>query len=695
MNHETISGRMAHAPRADNLKAGSLIDFMVMPAGTHTCNFVCAKGPARRTVEITPAAAAAMQANLAGANQLRAGKQRCYFDFDHAEQGPAAAWPVRFYWRDGEAPGVYCQAELSQAGADAIMGKCYRSVSPVFTVDASKPAQVIPSPEPFLCLGSLVNEPAFHDIEPLWASESKPITAPGVPVAAADNQQLSESTMSEQAQAVAASESATAAAALKASEAKTINLQAEVEKLRAADALRRKADAEAAVAEAVKRGAIPAADETLKAKWTKCASDSPEMLDALKAMQGREHLAAKETAAPTPGLRIATGAAEVVKALGLKLKAGRAIRGFDPVSFQRRSELAREVSLLYAADVRGNAELRGMPMSAVEEVLRGAEAGDTLGTLSGTLVLQRTLELFRLNYPLFKSVFTDFSDAQESQNQTINTRIISKPSVQTFSATLGSDGRPAGWSTASAATTTDVNTTLNEHVGVPVVFSQKELASTTRRLFDEIAPAMSYALASYFVAKIYALFTAANYNGYAAVSGTAVPVAYATYAKSVGDFARSAAVDLNAIFNPNAVPLHERILLLNSSYFAALGKDPSLVTFFAGQRNPEIITEGELPKMSKFVPIEAPDFPATSNRVGMALQKNGVVAVSRLPADYTQALPGASYGNVTQITDADTGLSVMLVEYVNHTGGYAEMRMETLIGASVGDKRGGLVITSA
>jgi hypothetical protein len=235
---------------------------------------------------------------------------------------------------------------------------------------------------------------------------------------------------------------------------------------------------------------------------------------------------------------------------------------------------------------------------------------------------------------------------------------------------------------------------LDEHVGVPIVFDANTLASTIRRLFDEQAPAMAYALAAYFVAKLYAKITAANYNAYAVVNGAKVPVAYATYVKAVGDFARSAAVDLNAIFNPNEVPLHDRALLLNSAYYGAMGKDPSLVTFWAAQRSPEIITEGELPKMSKFVPIEAPDFPTSNNRVGFAFQKNALIAISRLPNDYSKILPGASYGNVTQITDPETGMSVLLVEYVNHTGGYAEMRMETMIGAGVGDNRAGLVITS-
>lgn len=691
--HERLSGQLAAAPAANEaLAAGSVIEFQVMPAGTHTCNFTQMGRCAKRTVAVTPDAAAALQEQLNAANTARGGKQRCFFDFDHADKGPAAAWPLGFTWRDGAAPGVYCRAELSAAGAEAIRGKTYRSFSPVFSVTKGEvPARVIADPDPDLCMGSLVNEPAFHAIEPLFAKET--LSAAGDSAAVTENK--NKHNMSEQTQAVAASQAATDAEALKAASASNRKLQEKLEQLEAADAARRKADAEAAVAEAVKRGAIPAADEQLKAKWTKWATETPDMLEALKAMPGKESLAARETVqAAHSRMQVKEGPARIFSALGEQLKANRAIRGYDAVSTERRGAISREIQRIYAAEFKPTSEVLGMPFHAIAEALQAATASDTLGTLVGTLVTQRTLELFRINYPLFKSIYLDFSDQPASFGQTITTRIISKPAVQTYSDTLGSDGRPAGWSTASAATTTDASTSLDEHVGVPVVFSADTLAKTTRRLFDEIAPGMSYALASYFVAKIYALFTAARYNGYAAVSGTKVPVAYATYAKSAGDFARSAVVDLNAIFNPNEVPLTDRVLLLNSAYFAALGKDPSLVTFWAGQRNPELITEGELPKMSKFIPIEAPDFPATSNRVGMALQKNGVVAISRLPNDYSKVMPGASYGNVTQIADPETGMAVMLVEYINHTGGYAEMRMETMIGAGVGDKRAGLVLTS-
>ena len=181
-------------------------------------------------------------------------------------------------------------------------------------------------------------------------------------------------------------------------------------------------------------------------------------------------------------------------------------------------------------------------------------------------------------------------------------------------------------------------------------------------------------------------------------NGTKVPNAYPKYTVALADFARSTLTKLAAIFNPNEVPVNDRFCLLGSDYFEQLATDPSLVTFFSGQRAPEIVTENRLPKLAGFEPIEAPNLAApgvTPNLAGMVLHRAAVVAKTRLSNDYTLALPGASYGNVTTVTEPDTGISVVLVQYVNHTGGYAEWRIQVMLGAAVGDNRGGLCLTSS
>ena len=347
-----------------------------------------------------------------------------------------------------------------------------------------------------------------------------------------------------------------------------------------------------------------------------------------------------------------------------------------------RREVANQVAALYAHEIKDK-EVLDMPLRAADYT----DPAGNLGTMAGTLVAQRTLELFKYQFPALTRVSTDFSDMPAQFGQSIATRILSVPAITTYDTTLG-------WTTpAGTPTSTDVLVSLNEHVGVPIRFNANTLASTMRRLFDEFAPAASYALGKYFVDKIYKLFTLANFNAYAAKSAT-VPTAYATYAVGLGDFARSHLVKISAAMNVNLVPLHDRISLLNSAYFGQLATDPSLTTFFAGQQAPGMITDNELPKMATFQPIEAPNMPTTANLVGIALQKAGIVAVTRLSNDYTQALPGSSYGSVQTITNPDTGISVVLVQYVDHKLGFAEWRIQVMLGAAVGDNRAGLLITS-
>jgi hypothetical protein len=96
-------------------------------------------------------------------------------------------------------------------------------------------------------------------------------------------------------------------------------------------------------------------------------------------------------------------------------------------------------------------------------------------------------------------------------------------------------------------------------------------------------------------------------------------------------------------------------------------------------------------KISGFKPFKAAYLPALVPF--FPFHKAGIVLKSRLPADFTSALklnPNQIPGSVTTVTDPDTKLSVSLVQRVDLVGNYAEWRPETLLGAGVGDNRGGL-----
>jgi hypothetical protein len=363
----------------------------------------------------------------------------------------------------------------------------------------------------------------------------------------------------------------------------------------------------------------------------------------------------------------------------------------SPQTAEEKQAVAIDAANCYQEEIAPH--FRSLVDMPIREIAAATDA-DSLGTLSGALVLQQSLPLFKYSYPVLASLYADFSATPGRFNQTEDTRIITAPAVQTFDNTVGADGRPNGWKTVSAAQSADVPIKLDEYIGVPIVFSQATLGSTLRRPFEEQGPAAIYAIAKYYVAKMTALLTPANYNAYAAVNGALVPDAYASYAIALKDFSMDAIDDLEAIFDANEVPVQDRGVLLNAKYHGRLRKDPRLGLFFAAMQKPDMITEGKLPSLDGFLPYRAPWLPTTNNMVGFAFHKGGVVLKQRLPSDFTQALNVMVPGSVTTIVDPETGLSCLLVQYVNLQGGYAEWRVETMLGAGVGDKRGGLCIVS-
>jgi hypothetical protein len=423
---------------------------------------------------------------------------------------------------------------------------------------------------------------------------------------------------------------------------------------------------------------------------------------------------------------------------------------------RQKSALAREAAALFAKDLATDELIASMPLDEALRAADNSDA--SVGLLSGTLVLQRALPLMQHEYPMLGAITQDFSDAPGLLNQTEKTRIILKPAVQTFDTSLDAAGRPKGWSTVSPAQAVDVPVTLSDYVGVPIVFGNQTLASTVRNLFEETAPQALYALGGYAVNLLTALMTAANFNAYKGtsvtggettsgdntvvvgstanifvgqqisgtgipsntyvasitdsthieitqaatatntgltltLSGGRVPNTYTTYAKALADFGVASLGDLRAAFTTNEVPTQNRFALLNTSYHSKLGQDPSLNNFFAATRKPEIITEGSLPRVQGFDPIEAPWMPTSSNRVGFAGHKASLVLKSRLPGDFTNAVGAMVPGSVTTVT-VPGGISVLLVQYVNLQSNYAEWRPEVMLGAAVGERRAGLVITS-
>lgn len=620
------------APRDLPAPAGAPpAEIMVFPAGTHTINATQSGRSVTREIVVGPDTAATMQAALTAA---LAGPQRPYFDFDHDDTA-ASAWPQSFRWEPGAPgrdPGVYAAVEWSASGAAAVLGKDYRSFSPAFFADEARPSRVTGAP---LNMGGLVNSPAFRRQAPIWAK-----TLSADPLPKNENQKKSMKTEEEQ---KAADLAAQNAQALKAKADENSALQAKLQTLETEKKERAKADATAKVAAAVARGALPAKDEAIQAKWRGLIEANAAHSALLDALTGSPLL----TPVTQPGghhVEAKAGAEEVLKAYA-KASAS-----------DRPAIYAKDISPLFK------------PGFSLGPIL----AANSLATLTGDLVTQRALTLLKLNFPVLRSISTDFSAENAAFNQAVKTRLITVPSATDYDASTGY--------ATSDATTTDVSITINAHKAVQIKFGVNELASTRRDLFGEQAEAANYALGKVLVDALYALITSGNFAN--------------VTTKALANFSRADVTAMaKALFN-RGVPEMRRTLLLNPDYFEKLGQDSTLVSLAAFQR-PEVITDWVLPPVAKFDVKQAVNLPTTGNLTGFGFTPDALAMATRVPNDYTQAQPGASHGAVSVVTNPDTGISVQLVQFVDHTLGASFWRIAIMFGVAKGQAASGQRLVSA
>lgn len=623
-------------------------EIMVMPAGTHVIRPSMGERVVEATVQVDRSTAAALQQAL---QAHQAEGLRPWFDFDH-DNDAAAGWPTQFLWRDTPLPGVYAKVEWSKSGAEAIAGKDYRSFSPTFFVDdpKAKPARVKGAP---VNMGGLVNAPAFKKILPLWAKEAAAAETTQhcmTPEELAQLQARLKQLEKENTELKAKAASSETEAAIAAKDTEIASLKGKIVKFEEVITAHRKAEAKAAVDAAVARGALPPKDQALQAKWCEIIEANPAHAELLAKMPSSPVL--KPVTKPE-GVIITREANPAVLKGYMSCK--------DP----------KERGAFYASEIRPRLkEGDDIPLRAADVT------DDNLGTLSGSLVAQRTMELFRLEFSgILSRIATDFSDAAAQYGQTIISRIIVVPAVETYHVTNG-------WVQQTAAQTVDVPCTIDQHKAVPLGFNTQLLGSTVRRLFAELAPAASYALAKNVIDTMYAVITAANF---------ADPAPFVTAAV---DFGRRTFTKVGAIFNKAGVPQTNRFALINSDYQEVLENDPTLLSLAVYQK-PEVITEGMLPPIKKFQPLEAPNLPATGNLAAFFGHKSSLLVAARVPNDYTAVLPGASHGSVQIISDPDTGMSVMLVQYVDHQKARAEWRIALMYGVAKGNAKGGQIVKSA
>jgi hypothetical protein len=668
---------------------------MWMPAGVHKIHASSNGKPKVLRVLVERETALTLQRALT--EHMTATRQRPFFDFDHAN-GAASAWPVGFEWRDGPQAGVYARIEWSDDGRTKVSGRAYRAFSPSFFVDASSPARVTGAP---LNMGGLVNDPAFKAMAPIWSKQSDMnITAKLLAALAAlqtlrsaraplqakatddagkaalnshDQQidaKLSEiETLRASVAAEAADDSNTerAEAALAAKEAELATLQAKADRLERERSTRIEADAEAAIKVAVERGAIAAQDTATQAQWKKLLVADPAHSALLAKLPGNPALGAPI---------VASDASQRTTVQTVQGDSRKALEAFAAIADPT------ERAQFWAKDLRPRVEKGNDFRSEVQAIQSDLldskyeiKAANSLGSLSGVLVVQRSLDFLKLTFPVLTRISTDFSAESAKFNQTIQTRIRGALTIQNFNPAVGYQDQDA--------TTTDVPVVINQHQYVQVSFGVNEVASTMRGLFDEQEQPMHYALGKAICDQMYALITAGNYTN-------------ATTQALVG-FGRNTVVDIGAALAQRGVAGPNMSILLNAAYYGGLSKDSVLVNLATYQPQESSLIKGRtLPPIADLMPIEAINLPGTGNLTGFALRPDAMAIATRVPNDYVQALPGVpSTARLQVVTNPDTGISVLLTLYVDHNFGAARGRIAIMYGVAKGQPGSGQRIISA
>jgi hypothetical protein len=746
---------------------------MFMPGGMQTITPFAGGIGSPIEVMVDASGAGALNQQL---TSLAAKGRKPYFDFEHEDAG-ASFWPAEFFWSETPKPGIYARGEWTADGQAGVEGKRWRQFSPVFHVDnkAARPARIVCNPSAKPNMGGLVNDPAFSNILPLWAKNATGAHSGNHTNTYMDPEQLKAlqdkikeleteiATLKGKGQTdeVSAARVECKEAQLKLAQAELENSELKAKNAKADTEIQagRAAAADAAVNDAIARGAIAAKDDATIKAWRDDIIADPARAALLAKMGGNQAVGAPRVTSSAPsGVAVTQDSPNnVIKAFGAVVAKNAALP-LSAATAADKARLANEAAAIFAKDISGNPIITGMSLDDAIKAADYSDAAGGAGLLSGSLVMQKALATMGYEYPILNQVTTDFSGEPGELNQTANTRIVLTPAVQTYVTTLGSDGRPAGWSTASAAQAVDVPVTIDSYYGVPIVFGIGTIASTVRDLFGETAPLAMYALGGAIVSKLTALMTAANFNAYAGtslaggvttsgsktiafdssaavypgqhISGTGIPtntfIASVTSATAAVMTQKATASGTGLTFTvgnskvPTTYTTYAKALAdFNSACYADLkaafstnevpqndrfcllsstyyGKlsQDPIFNMFAAMKSPELVTKGALPEVQGFKSIEAPYFPAASYGVGFAGHKAALVLKTRLPQQLSQSFAAAAPGNISTVTDPGTGISMSLVQFWNLQTNAYEWRPEIMVGAAAGDRRCGLLLTS-
>jgi hypothetical protein len=324
----------------------------------------------------------------------------------------------------------------------------------------------------------------------------------------------------------------------------------------------------------------------------------------------------------------------------------------------------------------------------------------TYGTLSGLLlVLQKNLGFLKNRLPLLTKITTDFRNEPALYDQWVRTRYLTYPTVYDYTAPTFSSTTPSSTETqktAAAVTDVDVRIDKNKRVWVPI--DTAVLSGTVRNLFQEQRAPGIYALADQMTQDlVYTIINGSTNAGGTtnAFSTTAASLAIAD-AKDVQTWIP--AIGLKA--DVAKMPEVGRYLFLHSAYWRAMESDRNFaqlqaIAYATSKQNPVFGEDLDTPfgfeiEHSQLMTDNATYGSATV--LGFCGTKESLILVGRIPQDYTQAIEAPPTATIQILTEPETGLSIMVSQFVNNNLETANLRIAIMYGTAVGLKTCGFLI---
>lgn len=269
-------------------------------------------------------------------------------------------------------------------------------------------------------------------------------------------------------------------------------------------------------------------------------------------------------------------------------------------------------------------------------------------------------------FPL-RSFATDFSDEVSAPTQTITSRIPTQPTVQDMTVNK----------TPGNSVLTAVTITLNNFWGVVLGFTDLERTYTDKDLIAMFIKPAVVALFEKVIATVNALVLNANYPTNAVYAATALDAdAVATIAGTMSGL---------------KVPKSPRALLIPPAYFANLTKDNAIQAAYAFGDD-GVIKDNRIERLHGFDIINFNGtIPTNSeNLAGYAFHPSALCIAART---IVEPPPGTWYGQVANVTDPDSGLTLQVREYYN--GVQLVYELALLWGVQIGQANSLLRIKSA